>query len=110
MDSALAAGIVGGVIGGTLGVVTSYTGTYWGPRKLQKWQEQRADEPKRELLRKLLDDPRFPEGRYLETLCLFTGTTPENCRRLLIQIEARGIMLQDGEGWVLIKNKPFDRQ
>lgn len=110
MDSTLVAGIVGGFIGGALGVVTSFAGTYWGPRKFQQWQETHADEPKRQLLRDLLDDSRFPDGRYLETLRLYTGTTPEDCRRLLIQVKARGIKLQDGEGWVLIKNKPFDQR
>jgi hypothetical protein len=110
MDSALAAGIIGGLIGGTLGVLTSVVGTYWGPRKLQLWQESHADEPKKQLLRDLLDDPQFPDGRYLETLRLYTGTTAEDCRRLLIQVKARGIKLQEGEGWVLIKNKPFDQQ
>jgi hypothetical protein len=110
VDSTLVAGIVGGFIGGALGVITSFVGTYWGPKAFQLWQEGHADGPKRQLLRELLDDPRFPDGRYLETLCLYTGTTPEDCRRLLIQIKARGIRLRDGEGWVLIKNRPFDQQ
>lgn len=62
------------------------------------------------MLRKLLDDPAFPDGRYLDTLCIFTGTSPEECRGLLIEIEARGIRLEKGEGWVLISKKPFDQQ
>jgi hypothetical protein len=41
---------------------------------------------------------------------MYTGTEPEECRRLLIQIEARGIVLKDGEGWVLIKNRPLDQR
>ena len=106
MDSALVAGLVGGIIGGAL---TSFVGTYWGPKAFQLWQEGHADEPKRKILRELLDDPKFRDGRYLTTLCFHTGTTPEECKRLLIQIEARGIMLEKGEGWVLIKNRPFER-
>jgi hypothetical protein len=58
----------------------------------------------------LLDDARFPDGRYLETLRHIHGNDPRRVRRLLIQIKARGIMLQEGEGRVLIKNKPFDEQ
>jgi hypothetical protein len=68
------------------------------------------DEPRKRLLTQLLSDPAYREGRYLDTLCIYTGTSPEECRGLLIEIEARGIRLSKGEGWVLISNKPFDQQ
>jgi hypothetical protein len=40
---------------------------------------------------------------------MYTGTSADECRRLLIEIEARGILLAgDKEGWALIKNKPLN--
>jgi hypothetical protein len=57
----------------------------------------------------MLDDERF-EGRYLETLCDVTGTSEEHCKRLLIQIGARGVALREGPGWALISRMPFDQQ
>lgn len=59
----------------------------------------------------MLEDSRFPDGRFIETLCLVTGTKSEECRRLLIELGARGITLnKDKEGWVLISKKPLDEQ
>ena len=45
------------------------------------------------VLKTLLNDPRFPEGRRLETLQIVTGTSSEECRRVLIEVEARGVIL-----------------
>ena len=48
--------------------------------------------------------------RSIETLCRASGTNPDECRRLLIEIKARGIRLKGNrEGWVLIKNKPLEQ-
>lgn len=105
----LAAGIVGGFVGGALGVLSTVVGSYYGPRRLEEWREERRDAPKREMLQDLLNDSRYPDGRFLKTLTLLTGTSDEECRRLLIQVKARGIILaNEEEGWVLIKNKPFN--
>ena len=42
---------------------------------------------------------------------MVTGTTYEECRRLLVEIGARGVKLRDNkEGWVLIKNKPISEE
>jgi hypothetical protein len=105
----LTAGIVGGLVGGTLGVVSTLVGSYYGPRRLEEWRAEKAAAPKKELLKTLLNDPRFPEGRRLETLQIVTGSSADECRRLLIEVEARGVIL-GGEGrqetWALIKNKP----
>jgi hypothetical protein len=115
VSAELTAGIIGGFVGGALGVVATVVSSYYGPRKLEEWRERRKDEPKKRLLRVLLNDPKFPEGRYLDTLCMYTGSPPEECRRLLIEIEARGIRLQGRkgpekeEGWALIKNMPLDQ-
>jgi hypothetical protein len=60
----------------------------------------------------MLGDERFPDGRYVDTLRVVTGTTPEECRTLLIQVGARGVTLapKEGgtEGWALISRKPLD--
>jgi hypothetical protein len=59
-------------------------------------------------LKKMLEDPRFNDGRSLETLSRVTGTTSDECRRLLIEIEARGVTFADEkEGWALIARKPL---
>jgi hypothetical protein len=110
LSSELAAGIIGGFLGGALGVISTVVGSYYGPRKLEEWREQHRDAPQREMLEDLLEDSRYPDGRFLKTLTLLTGTTDAECRRLLIQIRARGILLNGEEGWVLIKNKPFNVQ
>ena len=113
MSSELIAALIGGFIGGLLGVVGTLISSYYGPRKIEEWREERQEErlngPRKRLLRKLLKDPRFDDGRTLEILCRVTGTTPEECRRLLIQIEARGVTLRGNkEGWALIAQKPLD--
>lgn len=113
MSSELLAAILGGMIGGTLGVIGTLVSSYYGPRKFQEWQERRLDErlngPRRRLLERLLKDDRFADGRTLESLCRVTGTSPEECRTLLIEVEARGVKLASGEeGWALISRKPLD--
>jgi len=107
------AGIIGGFTGGALGVLSTVVGSYYGPRKLEEWRAHSKDEPKKQLLKSLLDDPRFPDGRYLETLRIVTGTSEEECRRLLIELDARGVISRGGEQkelWALIKNKPLNTQ
>lgn len=115
MSSEFAAAILGGLIGGVLGVVGTLISSYYGPRKIEEWREDRQEEringPRKRLLKKLLEDSRFRDERTLETLCRVTGTSEEDCRRLLIEIEARGVRLEGGkEGWALISRKPLDEQ
>ena len=106
----------GGFIGAILGVIGTIYSSYYGPKKLEKWQQRKANKkingPRKGLLLKLLNDERFKDGRKLTTLTLYTGTSNDECRRLLIEIKARGIMLKSDneeiEGWALIKNKPLD--
>ena len=102
-------------IGGMFGLIGGLVSTYWGPRKHEEWQEKqyerRHNEPRKNLLRKMLEDDRWLDGRKMETLSLVTGTPPDECRRLLIEIEARGVKLEgDVEGWALISRKPLDEQ
>ncbi|HAF31060.1 MAG TPA: hypothetical protein DCG75_18645 [Bacteroidales bacterium] len=107
----LLSALIGGLIGGVLGVVGSILSSYYGPRKFEEWKEKRMidkyDNPRKELLQKLLGGD-F-KIRSIETLSRVTGTTNEECRRLLIEIKARGIKIKGNrEGWVLIMNKPLN--
>lgn len=105
--------VVGGLVGGVLGVFGTLLSSYYGPRKLEEWREKRLEEkingPRKHLLKQLLEDPRFPDGRTLETLARVSGTSPEECRRLLVEIQARGVLFASGsEGWALVSRKPLD--
>ena len=107
--SELAAGVIGGAVGGALGVLGTTVSSYWGPRRLEEWRQNRRDEPRKQLLRRMLEDGRFPDGRTLDRLRTVSGTSPEECRRLLIQVGARGVLFpNDVEGWALIARKPLD--
>jgi len=106
--SALAAGIIGGALGGMLGLLGTTITAYWGPRKLEQWRADRMDQPRKDLLLRLLEDEDF-EFRTLDRLRIVSGTSEEECRRLLITIEARGVQLRgDKEGWALISRKPLE--
>jgi hypothetical protein len=115
MLAAFWAAVIGGVIGGILGVVGTLISSYYGPRKMEEWRENRNEErfdgPRKRLLKKMLEDPRFPDGRTLEILSRVTGTKYEECRRLLIEIGARGVTLRgEKEGWALISRKPLEEE
>lgn len=56
-------------------------------------------------LKTLLRDPAYPDGRYLETLCAETKLRKAECRRLLIELGAREINLEEGEGWTFKPRK-----
>ena len=103
------------MIGGVFGLIGGLVSTYWGPRRLEEWRldrhQQTHNGPRKNLLRKMLEDAKWPDGRTMETLSRATGTPPDECRRLLIEIEARGVKLKGNvEGWALISRKPLDDQ
>jgi hypothetical protein len=113
MSNELVSALVGGLIGGVLGVLGTLVSSYYGPRKFEEWREERLEEkqhgPRKRLLARMLNDTRFQDGRTIETLSRVTGTTQEECRRLLIEVGARGVTLAgDKEGWALISRKPLD--
>ncbi len=113
MEDKLITAIIGGVFGGVLGVIGTIFSSYYGPRTLEEWKEKRKadkwDNPRKKPLLNMLNNPKM-KMRSIETLCRPSGTTEEECRRLLIEIEARGIRLKGNrEGWVLISNKPLDQ-
>jgi hypothetical protein len=88
------AALIAGFIGGALGVVGTIVTSYYGPRKLEERHERRQEEleygPRKKLLLRMLNDKKH-EVRSLERLTLVTGTSDEECRRLLIEIGARGV-------------------
>ena len=111
--------LIGGFVGGFLGVIGTILSSYFGPKKLEEWRtkqlEIKHNSPRKELLLEMLNDNRFPNGRRLSTLSRVTGTNYEDCRNLLIELDARGITLKDDfdneiEGWVLIKNRPLNEE
>ncbi len=111
--TAFQAAVVGGFIGGVLGVIGTLVTSYVGPRKLEEWRELRQEAreygPRKALLEQMLSDPDEPI-RSLDRLRHVTGTSPEECRRLLIEIHARGVVMSEGrEGWALIEHYPLDR-
>lgn len=110
-NSEIFTAIIGGLIGGVLGVMGTLFSAYFGPKWLREMDRKELDEklngPRKKLLIKLLNDQNY-ETRTLQTLTTVTGTTDEECRRLLIEIEARGVkMVQGQEGWALISRKPI---
>ena len=107
--------LIGGLCGGVLGVFGTIMTSYYGPKKLIEFnlniQEQKLNGPRKELLKKLLNDPKYPKGRTISTLSMVTGMTYEECRRLLVEINARGIKLKGGiEGWGLIEKNPINEE
>jgi hypothetical protein len=107
--------IIGAMIGGALGVITALFSTFYGPKEYEKWKEKNRNErdilPRKQLLKEMLENEKFKDGRKLSTLMLVTGTSKKECRNLLIQIKARGVILKENgancEGWALITNKPL---
>lgn len=62
----------------------------------------RLDHGGKDMLKGMLLDEKF-KVRSLETLTRATGTSDEECRRLLREIGARGVTLKSGrEGWKLL--------
>ncbi len=113
MGDELLAAIFGGIIGGILGCVGTMVSSYWGPRKFDEYKENKAEKqhngPRKDLLKKLLEDDRF-NWRHLSTLARVTGTDEEECRRLLIEIGARGSLSEGKEMWGLISRNPIVEQ
>jgi hypothetical protein len=96
-----------------LGVLGTLVGSYYGPRRLEQWRaeikEDRDYGPRKQLLTQMLAEPN-PPIRTLKRLRHVTGTTDEECRRLLIEIGARGVVMHGGaEGWALVERYGFDQ-
>jgi mannitol-specific phosphotransferase system IIBC component len=99
-----------GLVGVILGASISIIGNIILFRYQQK-NQNKLDAARKKLLKQMLDNEKFKEGRSFDTLSKVTGAEPEDCRRLLIEIDARGFTLKDGrEGWTYIKNRPIATQ
>ncbi len=93
---AVAGGLVGAAISPIL--VTEYS--RW--RKERNWAK-----PRKTLLLKMLNNPKW-KRRSLKWLTTVTGTTDEEWSTLLIELDARGTVMEDGsEGWALISRLPL---
>jgi hypothetical protein len=105
--------LLGGVVGGVFGWIAAVVSSYWGPRWLEEWRDNRSETlihgPRKDMLRELLADDAF-EWRTLRTLARASGTEPEECRRLLIEIGARGSTGDDEELWGLLQRHPISER
>lgn len=96
-------GLVGVVVGAVIAVVGNIV-----LHKIQNGPKQRLDNGRKELLKRMLNDSRFPKGwRKLTTLSRVIGADDETTRRLLIEVAARGSEKEDGM-WGLIERHPLN--
>lgn len=108
-DAQFWAAVIGffGVIVGSIVSVAGNLIFHW----YQNRRNNSLDNLRKNLLKTMLENPKFPEGRSLKTLSRVTGAEPEECRRLLIEIGARGFTLtRGGEGWTYVKNRQWSEQ
>lgn len=100
MDNPLLLALVGGILGGIISPL------------LVEWIRRRHRErnwaaPRKTLLLKMLKNPKWT-SRSLRWLTTVSGTTNEECRTLLIELDARGTIMNDkSEGWALISRLPL---
>ena len=112
-EAALLGALLGGSIGGVLGVGSTLPASYFAPlwheRRRVKDEEERNWGPRKRLLEEMLAEPNAPI-RTFKRLRHVTGTSDEDCRRLLIEIGARGVFMRGGvEGWALIERYDFNQ-
>jgi len=95
-------GLVGVILGSLLTIVGNLVAYC-----LKQRAETKRNEPRRRLLRQMLEDNRFTEHwRKLDTLMHVIGADEATTKRLLLEIGARGS--EDGQDlWGLIKYHPF---
>lgn len=96
-------GLAGVVIGAVISIVGNIV-----LHKIQDGPRQKLDNRRKELLKKMLNDSRFPEGwRKLSTLGRVIGADDEITKRLLFEVGARGSE-KDDDMWGLIERHPFN--
>jgi len=91
----------------------TFFGAFLGPIMLDEyrnWREEKLwKKPRKELLRAKLEGATGQGWVSIDVLTRLTGTTEDQCRTLLIEINARGGTLKTGrEGWALIKRRPLE--
>jgi hypothetical protein len=91
--------VLGGFVGGIVGPLVL--------EEYRRWRHERAwKRPRKELLKRLLEGPLI--FRSIDTLARTVGTSPDECRSLLIEIGARGAIMKDRrEAWALISRAPL---
>lgn len=87
-------------------------GAFIGPLLLEEYREWKQNrvwkKPRKTLLKAKLDGAKGQGWISLDTLTTLIGTSDDQCRSLLIEIEARGGTLRSGcEGWALISRRPL---
>lgn len=96
-------GVVGAIIGSVATAATSIVN-----QCLQRHWIRRSDEPRRKLLRQMLNDPR-DDWRELDTLRHVIGTDEEVAKRLLLDIGAR-VSENGKQQWGPISRNPLAGQ
>jgi len=99
-DFAAMAGVLGAAVGGTATIAASMANKWF-----QERLEKKRDEPRRALLREMLNCPRY-EWRSLNTLMHVIGSDEDATKRLLLEVGARAS--EDGKPlWGLISRNPL---
>ncbi len=102
MGNEILIAIVAGLFGGVVSPILLEAYRRWD-------RERRWARPRRELLIRMLSGDLV--YRSLESLSRTTGTGPEDCRSLLVELGARGGTLHDGrEAWALISRAPLQEE
>ena len=97
-----------GLAGVVIGAVITVIGNFF-LHKIQDGPRLKLDNSRKELLKKMLRDSRFPKGwRELSTLSRVVGADDNTTKRLLFEVGARGSEMDDGM-WGLIERHPFNR-
>lgn len=96
-------GLAGVVIGAAVTVVGNIA-----LHKIQDGPRQKLDNSRKELLKTMLNDSRFPQRwRKLATLSRVIGADDETTKRLLFEVGARGSE-KDDDMWGLLEHHPFN--
>ena len=95
-------GLIGVVVGSILTIIGNII-----THCLKERSAAKKDKSTKDLLRKMLEDPGYPDHwRRLETLIHVVGADENNAKRLLLDIGARAS--EDGQAkWGLIKYHPI---
>lgn len=95
-------GLIGAMVGAFITIAGNVLIQY-----LKDRPRRRLDNARKEILKRMLDDQRFPNRwRRLTTLSRVVGADEKTTKRLLIEIGARGSEKDDGL-WGLVTNHPF---
>lgn len=93
-------GVAGAIIGSFAAIAASIANQYYSNRLAKK-----ADEPRRDLLRQMLDHPDY-KWRNIDTLMHVIGADEESTKRLLLEIGARASENGNPQ-WSLISRSPL---